>query len=1034
MPSSVADLRSLLGTALRGLRSRQLLTVGSVLLAAIGVAAAVVGPVYQSASTASYLISKLRSEPDFVTGVTLDFTPTQPTDRGTAIAHAKAMVDPSAVSQFERPDLSLWTKRLPVGDYYALLDTQAVLAAPPDCRGLVVSGRCPSRPGETLLLKFDAVHTKTSIGDAIPVTGVHRPLIVVGTYRLSNRDTGRFNDLSRFASVLPQATGGTGVSPYYPAPWIVTADTITRMQPRTWYLRMDYRVRTDVETTLGDLQQATHQVARLHAVERAPSVGGFLRVELGGNGLRSVVHEAAQRKDTAQQTVTPAVLSLILVALVLLVRLLAAAMDLRRAELALASLRGIGRRQLWVLGLLEPLLVLAASIPVGLIAGYLGAKALVSAWLVPGLPLQFGLSSLVLAAGVLAATLATAILTVRSALAEPLSVQIAGVRRPARSSRWGLVLQLAVIAAAVVVLSAALGAQGRSRPTASNLLLPILLAVATGLLTTLAAALAARWQANRSVRRRGLARYVAARTIARRREGTWAILPLTAALAIAVFAAGVYATAADWRASDAATQVGAEASYEVHLPLAQAVAVTHQVDPQGKWLMAMAAVGDARGVKVLVDAPRFARVAEWPNSWTPGMSAADVGRAISPGTPLTFTGRRLRLTVDNAADRHSGEILLTVKVVTSNGESRSVPIGPFPSGTATRSQPVPCSSGCDVTGLSIGGPGPFAQVMHGTVTIRNVRADGRSLPYFSQVGWRGDNLNTGMLGPASVTRVETSGQTIRAELDSHGELTVARLLPLDVPAAVPMISGRTAAPRVVARHGAALTLATSSNLRVQVQRVATTESTPVFGPAGLLMDATSYTRTAAVSEVETQVYILARGDTPQNVVSGLGEHGIASPVRLKQVHQALDHDAYALALNLYLVVTVLVILLAVAGLAVNMAVQIPARRRDAASLRVVGLSRRSIVTAVAAELTTVLGAAAIAGILAGALAQYVVVRTLTLGYSDDFSTPRVLPSLDLPTVTAILAAAFVVLLAVAVVLGNLTIRGARTATLRETAA
>jgi putative ABC transport system permease protein len=63
-----------------------------------------------------------------------------------------------------------------------------------------------------------------------------------------------------------------------------------------------------------------------------------------------------------------------------------------------------------------------------------------------------------------------------------------------------------------------------------------------------------------------------------------------------------------------------------------------------------------------------------------------------------------------------------------------------------------------------------------------------------------------------------------------------------------------------------------------------------------------------------------------------------------------------------------------------------------------------------------------------------VVRTVTLGYADSAATPRVLPSLDLPTVSALLVATVAVLLVIATALGNLTIRGARTSTLRETAA
>ena len=56
----------------------------------------------------------------------------------------------------------------------------------------------------------------------------------------------------------------------------------------------------------------------------------------------------------------------------------------------------------------------------------------------------------------------------------------------------------------------------------------------------------------------------------------------------------------------------------------------------------------------------------------------------------------------------------------------------------------------------------------------------------------------------------------------------------------------------------------------------------------------------------------------------------------------LDQDAYALSLNLYLVAALAAIVLAGAGLAVNLAVQMPDRRRDAASMRVVGVRRRQI--------------------------------------------------------------------------------------------
>lgn len=1033
MRTALSDLGSLIATGLRGLRSRALLTVGSVLLVVIGVAAAVVGPMYQSASAASFLVAKLRLEPDFLTGVALTYTPAEQVSDAQAKREAAAVIPPAAVSQFTGPELSLWSARSVVArpSSFAKEDAEGVLAALPDCRALVVTGECPQAPGEMLMLKFDARHTGTSVGDEVSVAAAQDPLTVVGTYRLRTRDLGRFDDPSRFTSVLRQA-GGSGFTPYRPAPFVVVPSTVTSGPRGSWFVRMDYQLRVDAGTTLSDLEEATAQAAHLRTLLRTDSTSGSLVLERG-NELRSVVAETNARRDTAVQTVTPAVLSLIVVALVLLVRLLAAAMDLRRAELALASLRGIARRQLWVLGLLEPVLMLLIAAPLGLVAGFFGARALAAAWLVPGLPLRFGSSSLVFAVGLLAAAFAMAALTVRSSLAEPLSSQIAGVRRPGRAGRWTLVLRLALVAGAVVVLATTLLSGRVSKPTASDLALPILLAAAAGMATGLGTAVAAGWQARRSVSTRGVSRYVASRAIARRREGTWAVLPLTAALAIAVFAAGIYATAASWRASDAATQVGADASYQVDIPLAQALALTHQLDPDGKWLMAAATDADPNGLKVLADTPRLSRVAAWPDSWVPGMTAQQVSAALAPQRSVRLVGRRLLLTVDNSLHGSSRSMLLTLSVSTPEGATRSVIVGPFARGTSTHGAPLPCAGGCSLDRMTIGGPGPFAVRLRGKVAISGATVDGKPLPYFARVGWRNGNTDQQFYGPQAVTGTRVTGSVLTADLDSHGRSTVAVLTPNDVPAAIPALLGRTASYVVTSQSANRVAVATSAQVDVTLRPVATVESMPFYGPGATFVDATMYTRAVPLNPSEGQAYVLARADTPQSVVTGLAEHGITSPVHLVDVRRSLEQDAYALALKLYLVVTVLVLLLAVAGLAVNMAVQVPARRRDAASLRVVGLPRRSIVAAVVVEQTTVLGAAAVAGILAGAMAQYVVVRTLTLGYADTFS-PRVLPSLDLPTVTGLLGVALVLLLGVAVFLANLTIRGARTATLRENVA
>jgi putative ABC transport system permease protein len=81
----------------------------------------------------------------------------------------------------------------------------------------------------------------------------------------------------------------------------------------------------------------------------------------------------------------------------------------------------------------------------------------------------------------------------------------------------------------------------------------------------------------------------------------------------------------------------------------------------------------------------------------------------------------------------------------------------------------------------------------------------------------------------------------------------------------------------------------------------------------------------------------------------------------------------------------------------------------------------------------VLGAAAVAGVAAGAVAQYVVVRTVTLGFVDSSVVPRVVPSFDIASALTLSAVVLVVLVVAASAFAFLTVRGARTSSLRENA-
>jgi ABC-type antimicrobial peptide transport system permease subunit len=179
------------------------------------------------------------------------------------------------------------------------------------------------------------------------------------------------------------------------------------------------------------------------------------------------------------------------------------------------------------------------------------------------------------------------------------------------------------------------------------------------------------------------------------------------------------------------------------------------------------------------------------------------------------------------------------------------------------------------------------------------------------------------------------------------------------------------------------------------------------------------------------VRILARADTPPEVLAALTAAGASRAGDLASVTARYDAEPVTSVLKLYLVVATLVLALAVTGLCAHFGVQLPGRRRDAASLRVIGVDRRALFVAAAVEAVCVLGPAVVAGGLAGVLGQSLVTRGLTYGYADTGVTPRVLSSLDVPVLALLVTATLVVLLGASAALAGLTVRSARAATLRR---
>jgi hypothetical protein len=745
------------------------------------------------------------------------------------------------------------------------------------------------------------------------------------------------------------------------------------------------------------------------------------------NDLSGIADEARGQQDTARSSIAPAVISLVLVALALLLRLLMAAADLRLPELALASLRGLGRRQMWALGLSEPVSLLVLSLPVGGAVGLGLSLTLVRWWLVPGLPLPLPWTALLTGAGVALAALGVAVLAVGLVLRVSLSEQLTGVRRPRATGRTALVVQLVLVATALAVLASKLSADGPGDPDVTDLVLPVLLAVVAGVAATRATAGIATWWTRARPRTRSLPGFVSARAISRRQEGTLVILPVTAAIAICVFGAGVYDSAAQWRASVAATAAPAPVGWRSPLPLADTVDLTRELDPDGQWLMAASTVATQGPSYTVLDTTRLSRVAAWPDQWTPGVSTDDIAEALGlRATVPVLTGTRVGLTVDRTDLETDADIVVRLRLDAPNERVHYAFLGPFLPGTTSIEAATPfCRAGCRLDSITIGGPAASPTPLTGTIRISDLEVDGVPAP--GAVDGAGWTPAPDAAARDAVTGVDADGTTLTVALDSAGAPIIAQLAAGAIPDALPVVAGVDA--ETTARSGASTSAATD----FAVDPVISARSVPLLGPVGLLIDYGMFSADRTVYEQNLPVYVLARADTPRTVTDGLRDQGITADSTLADVQRTLDQSAYALALRLYAVVAVLVLLMAFAGLFVSTAVQLPSRRRDAASLRVVGVSRRSVMSAVVRELAIVLGGTAVAGLAAGTLAQYVVLRTVTLGYVEDLTTPALIAAVDWGRLAILAGLTAAVFGLVALTSAALTVRGARGSTLRENA-
>jgi len=984
------------------------------LLAALVVACAVFTPIYDRAVRQAVARTTIARTDPAVAGLQLTGTPSDTGGFGRSSGQrpmsperVAAQLPPAARASYEPPVLGAAASAAvlpgnrtdPIGEVMWRSDA---------CHHLrLLSGSCPSRPGDVLVtradrrifgyrtgarLRIDAVPTDSITprerSIRVRVSGVYEPL--PGDYWFGARLTGRAG--------LPDQESGHVQHDV----WLTARGTLEAPRPPlpARSSTADYLIRSGT-VGVDDVLSLAGVIDTLE--KKGPDDASQSVVDVY-SGLPTIA--ATVRAQSAQSRVTvPLLMSQLGVLLVVVLWLvLGAVTEQRRPEVAIARLRGRGRHGALALVLGELLPVVLLGVLPGLLLALVGSVA-VRRWLLPGhVPFELGLpvvGAVGLAVAVLVAVTAFAAVRVTG---EPVAALLRRV--PPRRAGWAIGAADAVLLSAAGAIAVVFATGGIRGPVA--LVAPGLVAVAVGLvLSHLIPPVAA--AVGRSGMRRGQVRLAtcfldAARSPATRRV----VVMVTLATALAVFSADALLVGQRNWASAAEQQAGAPMIATVDggdLPavraaLAELPAGDRDVTP----VVRVRPPGDGVSTTLAVVPDEFRRIALFPG----GAPPASLWRRLEPATarPIPVRGTTLRVAVRRSTlvsrrvDGQPNPVDVGVDLLTPTGESLHMTLGELtrPVARVRFATDVQCSSGCYLTGVWFGTlPGA---TIDGAVTLGPVvgSAPVRIGPASRWVALH--DPGTGSVEPAS-DRPATL--TLRVHGTGAELVTVRQAW---IPGALPaLVAGGS--------HGGPADPLALTGLDGEQQdgtRIAGLARVPGSGPDTDVVDLDAAQRGRPLDSSAVLQVWLGRDDPALlgAVEDALARHSVtvADTTTLRQVRQDVGWTAPAWSLELAALVGGAALLIALLVLVVSAASSWRTRTRDLAALRMTGVPLREL------RRMPVLGQ--LLGVLVG-----VAAGTLTGLYGAHLALPMVplfavvpeVPTLDLATSwMAVVAASLAALL------------------------
>lgn len=1076
---------------LAGLWARRGLNLAALVMTVIALTAAVLGPMYSRASGEHLLDSRVAEQPHYASGLSVTVPAMEKSALGglesyeapapdTVLEEASGIVDGKDVADVDR----FWgpERRWLRDTGYSLKFNERTFMAPlywreGMCDLATVDGRCPEAAGEVLVQRTMADTMGVGVGDSISLAYQEAALKkrhvdghlekyeatidrtadleVVGTYTITDPTSPDWFDESRFVGfekLDPYAATGPQASSDPATPALLTAPA--SMTTQNYFGGVDRVVDTSTIdlATMDAAQDALLAFTNRAIDSRAINPGQDLQ-------LTPIFDDVRTERELLGRVMVAALAPLVVLALLLLFTLVSAGATIRRPYIALAKLRGHSRGQVFRFAVGEPFLVVALAVPVALAVAFTAARVIAREWFVPGIPVgPDGTTWTALVLVVLAAA-GFSVVAALDVMREPLSRALASALSLRSSSRVALVLRVAVIAVALATVVQLVTSDDQSSQLLA-LVSPmfIALSVAVGG-AALLRVLSRRWVA-RTVTRSGTPAYLAARRLARRPDLANLMIPLLLAVSVITFAGSASAVSDDWRVSRARAEVGADRTFRTEVSPGRLMQVTREVDPEGRYLAAalVQKEGDELSRRLYVDTTRLATVAAWDDSWSDESVSDLANRLAPPRDRLTFTGREVALRVSDVSltSPTDARPRLWLQYVNDEGEQRNADLGELHNGAdaATLVGSTPhCDRACTVEKLFLTGESSSVLDADGHLTLGQVTVDGAPVDWGLETpgAWRPARpFPVSLVDPPVALGPAQGGLDLDVYLGQLPEGSgpspvmvagIAAITPSSTPDVVPaVVVDGTPTPRV--RHSGGGTAidydadvaagVALNGQEVPTDVVARVAALPRVGTVGMMADLeTSLVEFEPPAGAVLLPELWATDDTPAAMLDAVRDAGVElTPVAdLDERLASLRDDAFSLGLRLFLIVGLATLLLAVYGVFASAVLQSRWRSYEVASLRVVGVSQRSLVRASVLEYVAMLGVAVVLGLASAVVSVLLVLPSISLGQTDEF-TPAPDYSVQWPLLALVGVSLFVVATAIALVVSRRTTRLGRPATLR----